>query len=316
MNTLNEANDSKLISFGPFDIIMQVSLSFSLQIFDNRNSKVFVKTLNNQEISEITQNLCSSQQELFSLLVIGFTNKTKNSDISISENGIIHYKCSISFPIDRSYSFDIELLEKEISDVQKLDFQIKKIGGKLNLLQKTLKEKTNYDSKEEIYQGAFSMILNSGYYSFSNQYKTITRNGNDLKAYKTIWGNRPLEKKNRQSFCIKIDKIQNDLCCAYAFIGIGYSLNHGLNIYNCKGALTITNGRAFVDGKELFMNDFLFLDDIIKVTIDFDKNEAKWFRNNEEIFLMRLPYQENKNFEIYPIVSLSHFNETVSLIQN
>lgn len=316
MSSNPDFDESKLISFGPFNILMKVSLSFYIQVFDNRTSKVFVRELLNQEISELTQNLCVSHQELYTLLLTAFTNKTKNSEITISETGIIKYKCSISFPIDRSYQFYIELCEKEISELQKLSFQIKKIGSKLIDLQDILQGKYSYDSKEENYPGNFSMTLNSGYYTFSNQYKTVTRNANDNKVYKTIWGNKPLEKQRTQVFSIKIDKLHNGYYCLYGCIGVGLSIHHGLNIFNCKGAYTVTNAKAFMDGKEIPMNDFLFQGDIIKVAADFDKKEIKWFRNNQQIFFITLPFEDLKNFDIYPIISLSLFNETVSFRQN
>lgn len=316
MSSNPDFDESKLLSFGPFNILMKVSLSFYIQVFDNRTSKVFVRELLNQEISELTQNLCVSNQELYTLFLTAFTNKTKNSEITISEAGILSYKCSINFPIDRNYHFYIELCEKETSDLQKLSFQIKKVGSKLIDLQEILQGKFAYDSKEENYQGIFSMTLNSGYYTFSNQYKTVTRNLNDNKVYKTIWGNRALEKQRTQAFSIKIEKLHSGVYCLYGFIGVGLSIHHGLNIFNCKGAYTVTNAKAFMDGKETAMNDFLFQGDIIKVAVDFEKKEVKWFRNNQQIFFITLSSEDLRNFDIYPIISLSLFNETVSFIKN
>ena len=195
-----EIKDSKLITYGPFDIIMDIrSIFFHIQVFDNRTSKIFSLELSNEEIAQITQNLCSSHQELFALFLSGLTNKTKNSEISISETGVLNYKCVLTFPIDRVYNFDIKMQETEISDLQKLEFQIKKLGSKLTAIENLLTDKNKIIMKEETYQSGFSMVLNSGYYSFANQYRTITRNNNDNKTSKTVWGARFFEKKNRKS---------------------------------------------------------------------------------------------------------------------
>jgi len=313
--TIFDIKDSKLISFGPFDLIIDIrSLFFHIQVFDNRSSKIFSRELSNEEITDLTQNLCNSHQELYSLYVSGLTNKTKNSEISISEKGVLSYKCTLTFPIDRVYKFDLELHETEMSELEKLEFQIKKLGSKLTTLQNLMSEKNKITMREENYHNGFSMVLNSGYYSFANHYKSITRNMNDNKIAKTVWGKKALEKKMQQSFSIKIEKINSEVDNLYAFIGIGYSLHHGLNIFNCKGAYCITNGKACIDGKEILMNDFLFLGDVIKVILDFERKEVIWFRNNLKIFNVGLIPEEVINYEIYPIVSLSYFNETVSFI--
>ena len=313
---ISDHKNSKLITFGPYDIIMEsLTISFHIQVFDNRTSTVYIRDLNNDEIIEITQNLCNSQQELYSLLLAGFTNKTKNSEVKISEKGVICYICTINFPIDRVFKFELELYEQDLTELQKLDFQIKKLGAKMTGLQELMTDKSKSIFKDEGYMGAFSLILNSGYYSFSNQNKTITRKNNDNKTYKTVWGSKPFEKKSaQQSFSVKIERIAQDLDCLYAFIGIGYSLHHGLNIYNYKGAYCITNGKASIDGKEVLMNDFLFVGDIIKVMIDFENKEAKWYRNNMKIFNISLRVEEINAYEVYPIISLSCFNDTVSFI--
>ncbi len=317
MNKSSEPKDPKLLTFGPFDILMgTISLSFYIQIFDNRSSKVFIQEFSNNQIIELTQNLCNCHQELYTLLWSGFENKTKNSEVTITETGVINYKCIISFPIDRVYKFELKLQEKEISDLQKLDFQIKKLGAKLTNLQQSMHNKNKLVLKEEDYQGGFSMILNSGYYSFTNQYKTITRNLNDNKLFKTVWGSKALDKRLQQTYSIKLDKINPEVDCLYACIGIGYSLHHGLNIYNCKGAYCITNGKAFIDGKEVFVNDFLFGGDVIKVVVDFEQREVKWLRNGFQIFYVGLIQEEIEAYDIYPIVSLSLFTESVSFVQN
>lgn len=310
-----EIKDSKLITYGPFDIIMDIrSIFFHIQVFDNRTSKIFSLELSNDEITQITQNLCNSHQELFALFLSGLNNKTKNSEISISENGVLTYKCVLTFPIDRIYKFEINMKETEISELQKLEFQIKKLGSKLTAIQNLLTDKNKIIMREEPYQSNFSMVLNSGYYSFSSQYRTITRNLNDPKTFKTVWGSKYFEKKKQQSFSIKIEKINPEFDILNAYIGIGYSLHHGLNIFNCKGAYCVTNGRASVDGKEVLMNDFLFWGDIIKVVVDFEKKEVKWMRNNLKIFAVGLIGEEVENYEIYPIVSLANFGESVSLV--
>lgn len=309
--------DSQLITFGPFDIILTtVSLSFSIQAFDNRNSKVFLLELKNPEIADLTQNLCTSQQELAALLSAGFLNKKQNSEISISQTGLLAYQCKITFPIERIYCFEMQLKEQEITEIQKLDLQIKKVGSKLAFLQQNLKEKTKILLKETLYQGAFSMILNSGYYSFSNHYRSVKRNFNDVKSFKTVWGNKPFEKKGQQAFVVNIERINSDFDCLYGYIGVCYGLHHGLNIYNSKGAFCITNGKATIDGKEVIMNDFLFQGDFIKVIVDYDGEEIKWVRNGVTIFKIGLMGEDLKKYELFPVISLSNVGETVVLIQN
>lgn len=317
MNGNNNNDDllkERLFQYGPYDIsFKKTDLELKIQMFDNRTSKMFEKSYGNSEISDLTQNLCTSREELQILLKKSLTSIEENMDLKIFENGIISYECLITFPVKKKYKFELILKEIEMNEIKKIEFQIIKATSKLMNLNNLISERKKLILKENTYNGFFSLQSNSGFYNFSNHYKSIIRNFNEDGNTKTVWGQKQLNKVGIQCFSIKINKIHSAFDIINAYIGIGYGSVLGSNVYNGKNCYTLTNGKVFFNGNYHIVNEFLFKEDEIKILVDFEEEKIIWEKDYEKIVEIKFN-DDFKNNEIYPIVALTYKDEEISFL--
>lgn len=288
-----------------------------LQAFDHSLSRLFQMEVDDDSIVlQMTKNFCKSKEEFFKVLVQGFGNHPNKSIIcTLDKSGMLHYQCSIQFPLEKIISFDIQLHNIELTELKHAELHISSLKYQISVIERQLvKEQFYGDIKEnELISPSFSNTFNAKSFIFNNDNKTIVRNSFNSGQYTTIWGDKFLKRYGKQAFDVKIEDINQNFNYSYAIVGVNKIDYMGENIYKGKGCYNLMKERVFFDRSEFQIGAVFFKGDIIRVVVDFDKLEVIWLQNGDRVTSVKF-IKDEENFDLYPVISLKYENECVSFI--
>lgn len=317
-NFLEQTSDQELFHHNGFDIYLSKNQNgLKIQAFEHSLSLLYhLEVKEDDEVCILTNDLCKSNSELFKVLTQGFSQTSKTIICHLDQAGLLHYQCSLLFPLEKTISFDIELQKMELTDVKLAELHIASLTYQVGILEKQILLKQKNEAgfiENELLSIAFSNTFNSKAFYFSNDNKTIIRNGYLNGQYVTAWGDRFLKRNGKQGFEVRIEKINQNFNHSLAMIGVNKIDYMGETVYKGKGSYCLTKEKVFFEGCEFTIGAVFFKGDIIKVIVDFDKEEVSWFLNNERITTVKI-FKDEEAFDLYPVITLKNENESVSFL--
>lgn len=311
--------EQEIFHHSGFEIYLTNELHlFRIQAFDHGLSLLFqLEVKADKEISILTNDLCKSKGDLYKVLSQAFSQPSSKSIIcNIDHKGVLHYQCSLLFPIEKTISFEILLEKTDVSDIKLAEMHIASLAHQVGLLEKQFKLKEDAEacfSDNENLSLSFSNTFNNKAFFFSNDNKTIIRNKEYNGQFVSVWGDRFLKRHGKQAFEVKIEAINENFNHSLAIIGVNKIDYMGNTVYKSMGCYNLTKEKVYFEGCEFNIGAVFFKGDIIKVIVDFQKEEVSWFQNNERITTVKF-FKDEEDFDLYPVVTLKYENESVSFL--